>query len=115
MDDWSESVSTLRRIAAPLAFTNLVSSAAGIALMLRSNVALTKRVVFAALLSSWAAGTIVFLLLYEYLSDKPILLYGVSTLSGAGGASTLDLLFILMRRMAVKRGWLKEKDLRKEE
>ena len=114
MDDWSEPMKLLRKIAGPLAFTNLVSSAAGIALMLRSNVTLTKRVVWAALLSSWAAGTIVFLLVHDYLGDRPVLLYGVSTLSGAGGASTLDLMFILIRRWAINKKLLKEKDLRKE-
>lgn len=94
----------LGRMANPLSFTVLVSSVAGIALMLRHSKRVTYRDVVSAVLSSAVACVIVFLLLYEYLGERPALLYGVSCLSGAGGASTIDLLLVALRRWAAKKG-----------
>lgn len=109
MDDWNSSLVILRKIAAPLAFTTVVSSAGGIAMMIRYNQEIRSRDIFAAILASFAASTIVLLMLYGRLNDEsPTLLYGVSALAGVGGASTLDLLLVWMRRWATKKGLLKD-------
>ena len=101
MDDWISPF--MRRLAISVAFTSIVSSAAGVSLMLRSNQVLTKRVVFSAILSSMAACIIVYLMLFELMESRPMLLCGVSILSGAGGASTLDLMLMLLRHWAKKK------------
>lgn len=111
MDDWLSDLTLLKKIALPIAFTSLVSSFAGIALMLRANKVVSKREFFQAILSSTAACAIVYMLLHDYLDERaPGLLYGVSCLSGAGGASTLDFLLIMLRNWSVKKGLLKQSE-----
>jgi len=98
----------LKKLLWPLVFTSMIASMAGIALMLRNNETVRVRDVFAAAMASIAACVIVYLLLAGYLAESPYLLYGVSSLAGAGGASTLDLLFIVARKQLAKRGLLDE-------
>lgn len=95
--DWEELTS---KLAVPLGFTAFFSSMAGLALLLRNNKEIRQRDYVAAVLASISAGAIVYLLLLGYLQHRPYLLLGVSCLAGAGGASTLDLLFMFMRRWA---------------
>lgn len=116
MDDWFRNMDLLKKLWAPLAFTSFISSIAGIALMLRMNKTVSKKDVTVAVFSSCAACAIVFMLLHDYLVDRaPSLLYGVSCLAGAGGASTLDLLLIMLRNWSVKKGLLKKTDTEKKE
>lgn len=96
----------LKRLAAPLAFTGLISSVASISLMLRNQEVVKTKDIVAAIGTSFTAATILFLLLRSYLEEQPYLLYGVSILAGAGGASTFDLLFFLARRWARKKGFM---------
>jgi hypothetical protein len=93
--DWDELV---QKLAVPLGFTAFFSSMAGLALALRGESTLRRRDYASAVLSSISAGVIVYLLLLGYLEQRPFLLLGVSCLAGAGGASTLDLLFVFLRR-----------------
>lgn len=100
---------TLKHLAGPLGFTSVVASAGGLALMLRHNRKIRTRDVVMTVFASSAAGTIVFLLLYGYLIERNTsLLYGVSALSGVGGASSLELLLLGLRTWAEKKGYTKE-------
>ena len=96
----------LRRLMIPLAFTSFVSSIASISLMLRNQATIRARDYVAVIGSSITASCVVFLLLNHYLEGEPYILYGVSILAGAGGASTFDLLFFLARKWARKRGFV---------
>lgn len=90
----------LRQLAPPLAVTAVVSSAAGLAAALRSKGRVTRAQLVAAVLSSACSGVIVALLLWSRLADDLPTLIGVSSLAGAGGASTLDWLLAHMRARA---------------
>lgn len=98
----------LKKLLWPLAFTSIISSMAGISLMLRNNEVVRPRDVAAAVLASVAACVIVYLLLAEYLAERQYLLYGISSLAGAGGASTLDLLFVMARKHLREKGLLEK-------
>jgi len=88
----------IRKLGVPLGFTAFFSSMAGLALLLREEKELRRRDYVSAVLASISAGAIVYLLLLGYLEQRPFLLLGVSCLAGAGGISTIDLLFMVLRR-----------------
>jgi len=98
----------LRKLLWPLAFTSVISSMAGISLMLRNNETVRPRDCVMAILASITAAAIVYLLLAGHLEEHPYLLYGISCLAGAGGVSTLDLLFIVARKQLSKRGLVED-------
>jgi hypothetical protein len=78
------------------------ASVLALGLLLRSNKALSPRVVLGTVLHSaaWALG--VFLLSYSRFTDDLPFLLGVSIMSGMGAASFVDLAFMLVRqRMGV--------------
>lgn len=96
----------LRRLLWPLILTSVVASMAGVSLMLRDQESIRARDVVSTILASIAASAIVLLLLSDYLGETPYVLYGVSSLAGAGGSSTLELVFKIAKRQLAKRGWI---------
>lgn len=89
-------------LAAPMALSAFIGSAGSVAIVLRSGDPITARLIIQALLSSFAAASIVFLIIYTPMMkySNPSALYGVSALAGVGGAATLDLLLSAFRRWA---------------
>lgn len=75
-----------------------VSSVAGLAHLLWEGKPLPTSKVVGACILSGIAGTVVFLLLYDSLTDRPHFLAGVSILSGIGGASTLQFLTEFLKK-----------------
>ena len=88
----------IKRLLAPLGFIAFLSSIAGLSMMLRNKEDVAFKDWAGAILGSTAAGIIVYLLLQEPLAGQPERLLGVCCLAGAGGASTLDLLYQLGQR-----------------
>jgi hypothetical protein len=78
------------------------SSLGGLARMLLAEEELPLRKVVGCMLLSGVAGVIVALLLWDYLAENRALLAGVSLLSGVGGSTTIDFLFVLIRNKAQK-------------
>jgi len=81
-----------------LLVVGVTSSVAGLANLLWDGKKLAWQRILAATVLSGVAGSVVFLLGYEQLSDFPNFLAGVSILSGIGGASTLDFLAAIVRK-----------------
>ena len=80
-----------------------ISSSIGcLAKMLANEETIPARKTIGCLLLSGVAGSLVAMALWDSLNSRLELLGAVSILSGIGGASTLDFLFILVRRMACK-------------
>lgn len=74
------------------------ASFAGVARALRDGTC-GVREVLAAVLNSGLAGLIVFLIGWENLHSHIHFLIGISILSGIGGATLLDLLSTILRRL----------------
>jgi|GEM_PF-1441065 len=74
------------------------ASMLALGILLRSNQALTLRVVAGTLLHSAAWGAAVFLLSYGKASDDLPFLLGLSIFSGMGVASFIDLVLLLVKQ-----------------
>lgn len=74
------------------------ASMLALGILLRSNQALTPRVVAGTLLHSAAWGAAVFLLSYGKASDDLPFLLGLSIFSGMGVASFIDLMLLLVKQ-----------------
>ncbi|MBY0236214.1 MAG: hypothetical protein K2W93_14635 [Burkholderiaceae bacterium] len=74
------------------------ASMLALGLLLRSNQALTWRVVLGAVLHSIAWGFAVFLMAYNKLSSDLPFLVGLSIFSGMGTASFIDLMLLLVKQ-----------------
>lgn len=74
------------------------ASMLALGLLLRSNQALTWRVVVGSVLHSVAWGVAVFLMAYNKLSTDLPFLIGLSIFSGMGTASFIDLMLLLVKQ-----------------
>lgn len=74
------------------------ASMLALGMLLRSNQALTKRVVIGTLLHSAAWGAAVFLLSYGQFSGDLPFVVGLSIFSGMGAASFVDLVLLLVKQ-----------------
>jgi len=74
------------------------ASMLALGLLLRSNQALTWRVVLGSVLHSIAWGVAVFLMAYNKLSADLPFLVGLSIFSGMGTASFIDLMLLLVKQ-----------------
>jgi len=77
----------------------LIASVGGLAALLRSGQALSKRLVISAFLNSGLMGLVIALILWEnFNGQKPHLIIGVSVLAGLGGMTTFDLVLQWIRK-----------------
>ncbi|MCV2349342.1 hypothetical protein [Paucibacter sp. Y2R2-4] len=74
------------------------ASMLALGMLLRSNQALTWRVVLGSVLHSLAWGFAVFLMAYKKLDGELPLLLGLSIFSGLGTASFIDLVLLLVKQ-----------------
>ena len=74
------------------------ASLLGMGILLRSNQALSARLVLGTLLHSVAWGAAVFMLGYSRFGDDTPLLMGLSIFSGMGAASFIDLVLLLVKQ-----------------
>ena len=110
-----EDFKLLRLIAVPIMFTSFVGSLGSLSIVMRGGDPITPRVVAQAVFSSVAASAIVFLILYQNMGERlPTLVFGISALAGVGGATTLDLLLVALRRWSLSKGVIRAKDIKKE-
>ena len=78
------------------------SSVGGWAKMLHLGKPIPRGKKIGGVILSGIAGVITACLLWNYMSDAPFLLWGTSTLSGIGGASTIDWLTGLIKKRVEK-------------
>lgn len=74
------------------------ASMLALGMLLRSNQALTKRVVLGTLLHSSAWGAAVYLMAYSRFNADPPFLLGMAIFSGMGAASFIDLVLLLVKQ-----------------
>ncbi len=74
-----------------------IAALAGLAALLRSKQEIRWRNFLAAILYSGIIGLIISMLVHKYFEQNIPLLLAISGLSGIGGATTLDLVRVLLR------------------